>query len=220
MTSLKTLLKSYLEEKEKYESEGEPYNISVNELSFIYSTYITGYSFFWIFEVNYIHEIRELYAKKLVAFEDRLNRISDDLCPEEEKSPKKLGNFLMCGYKQKKFGTEALEGVKVIHLGTREGFSGGEIFVDTEMTDARKAHKHELFIKAFKKLISDRLLVPDQSVVLVTSEDHHMLRTTKRAMPENKPPSAKKLKLENQAQVRQQGSVWSCQDSVFHFLFS
>lgn len=54
-----------------------------------------GWKVFWIFEANFINNLKEIYGKKMVSLEERLD--NPDL------NATKLGNFLMCGLVKKKF---------------------------------------------------------------------------------------------------------------------
>lgn len=59
-----------------------------------------GWKVFWIFESFFLEHQKELYGKKMLALEDRIDTKSH---------PKKLGDFLMCSYVKKHF-EEAVTG--------------------------------------------------------------------------------------------------------------
>lgn len=142
-------LKNYLEMKKKCEDE--------------------GYKIFYIFEMYFLLESRQLYAKKLVSLEERLYN------SEEDFDPIKLGNFLMVAHEKNKFH-EVLSGVKLIHAATNEGFCKQEFgFLDIERTKESKLLKKKRFIDAFQKMISDKTMIPNHSCILLNQSHHHLL---------------------------------------------
>lgn len=129
-----------------------------------------GFKFFWIFDILYLNELKELYVKKMLALENRLERI-------EENPPKKLGNFLMCSHTKKKFEDD-LVGIKIIHVGSSKGFSMEDlVFVDQEHTKSSKLSKSQRFHESFKHIISNQKMVPDKSCILLTVEQCHLLKS-------------------------------------------
>lgn len=112
----------------------------------------------------------EKYGKKLVSLEDRLNNI-------EANHPKKMGNFLMCGFAKKKFEDD-LKGIKIIHIGSSEGFSKEDlVLVDQEHTSDSRLQKSKRFIEAFRKIISNQKMIPDNSCVMLSAEQQHLLKS-------------------------------------------
>jgi hypothetical protein len=143
-----------------------------------------GFKTYWIFEALFINEIRELYGKKMVSLEERIENIEDN-------PPKKLGDFLMCGHIKKKFdesitgkitgqlgslnkGIFVVTGVKIIHVGSRDGFSKEEIvFIDEEITDETNKVKSQRFVDAVKKIVGNKEMTPDKSLLLISQDHHH-----------------------------------------------
>lgn len=129
-----------------------------------------GFKFFWIFDIFYLKELKELYEKKMLALEDKLERI-------EENPPKKLGDFLMCGHTKKKFEDE-LVGIKIIHVGSSEGFSMEDlVFVDKEHTKSSKLSKSQRFHESFKNIILNQRMIPDKSCILLTVDQCRLLKS-------------------------------------------
>lgn len=75
-------LRKFIAEKQKYEQE--------------------SFTVHWIFEVIFLERLREIYGKKMLRLEERLDRI-------EAQTPKKLGDFLMCALAKKNFA-ESVKG--------------------------------------------------------------------------------------------------------------
>jgi hypothetical protein len=66
---------------------------------------------FWIFECLYVEELKEIYGKKMLGLEDKID--------DENFQPKKLGDFLMCGFARKNF-EESVSGEKSQQVKTAE----------------------------------------------------------------------------------------------------
>lgn len=94
-------------------------------------------------------------------------------------------------------------GVKIIHLGSLEGFSREDIvLIDDENSDDTNSVKCQRFNDAVKKIIGNREMVPDQSIILMTQEKHHQKKSrTKNYLKENHKTSNMK-KREKTSQVR------------------
>jgi hypothetical protein len=91
-----------------------------------------------------------------------------------------------------------ITGVKIIHVGNRDGFSKEEIvFIDNESTDLTKKEKSEQFLEAFKKIVGNKEMIPDKSVLLISQEDHHHQKSH---LKENH-PSSKMKQREQSAKV-------------------
>lgn len=150
----KEIFDNYLKTKEKYEDE--------------------GFQFFWIFEATYnnTEQSQELYAKKMIELENRLGAIK--LNP-----PKKMGYFLMCGYLKKKF-TEVVDSVKIITVASKTGYSKAHtLYIHKEGTADSKLQIRARFLQEFQRIISDPLVIPNKSCVIMNSEQDHILKDLK-----------------------------------------
>lgn len=97
-----------------------------------------------------------------------------------------------------------ISGVKIIHLGSQEGFSKEEIvLIDDENSDDVNLVKSQRFSDAVKRIVGNRAMVPDKSIILMTQEKHHQKKsTTKSHFKENNmTPNMKKR--ERTSQVRE-----------------
>jgi hypothetical protein len=154
-----------------------------------------GWNFTYIFDIVYIHENKDFYAKRLEKFEERYGK----------NEPKELGNFLRCSNVNKR-ENEDVTGMKIIHIGSRDGFARGDIIlIEEEKTNDRNLDKSKRFIEAFKKIVSDKTLIPDQTVILLNNEKHHLSKAGVRgkANQESLVVSGKKKKLEQVSKVSQ-----------------
>lgn len=188
----KQKLMKFIEEKRKFEVE--------------------GYKVFWIFELVYIDELRELYGKKMMSLENRIENIDDN-------PPKKLGDFLMCGFTRKKFDesvsgekkcqqvkfewiTWKFTGVKIIHVASRDGFSNGDlVFIDNEDTDESNKVKSERFVSAVKKIVGNKTMIPDKSLLIVSQQKHHLKSAGPKSLKENHHGTLKMKQRQKQSQV-------------------
>ena len=92
-----------------------------------------------------------------------------------------------------------ISGVKIIHLGSQEGFSEEEIvLIDDENSDDVNRLKSGRFNDAVKKIVGNRAMVPDKSIILMTQEKHHQKKSF---LKENQMTSNMK-KRERTSQVR------------------
>lgn len=141
-------MRKFLEVKRKYEDE--------------------GYKFFYIFEMMYVMErdVREKYAKKLFSLEEKLDNTAGS-------DPKKMGYFLMSAHLKKNFD-ESIIGIKFIHVATEEGFSKQEFgYIGKKPAGEAKHLKCKHFIEILKKMVSNKLLIPDKSVLLLKNNSQH-----------------------------------------------
>lgn len=141
-----------------------------------------GYNFFWIFEVLYLDELRQMYGTKMEKLEQKLDTIP----------PRKLGQFLMSAFIQKKF-EEPLTGVRIVHIASEEGFSKEDVvLIKNESTDETKQHKCERFINTFKQIVSNMKSIPDKSVIFLSSEQHKVVESggKKIYLKENRTPQS------------------------------
>lgn len=144
-------LTNFLESKRKYEKE--------------------GWNFIYIFELFYLKEMKEKYAKKLIKLEEHMENFSDY-------DAKKMGSFLMSAFSQKNF-SEDLLGLKFIHVATEEGFSKQEYgFIGMKQTGEANPLKRKHFIEVFTNMVSDNKMIPDQSCILLNNEYHHLRAAT------------------------------------------
>lgn len=155
---------------------------------------------FWIFETSYVEENKELYGKKLLNFEARLEK--------KEFPPKKMGDFLMCGFKNNQKNQE-IDGVVIVHVGSREGFSKEEIiFIGEKKTNESNKEKVKRFVEDFKKIVANPKMIPNESVLLINHEKHHMMKTTSRQVTLKGVALNSKMKLrEHLAQAKGQKSL-------------
>lgn len=118
----------------------------------------------------YHPELKSFYGKKLTHFEARLDN-------PEDNPPDRMGNFIMCGFTRKNFN-EVLEGVKLIHVGSDEGFSKEEIvFIGDESSDETSRLKGQKFVQAFKQIVSNKKMIPDKSCIMLSHEQCKLLRS-------------------------------------------
>lgn len=127
--------------------------------------------------------------------------------------PKKMGNFLKSFCPKKKFDADvqgeknnnnrsqnctqklSLSAVKIIHPATKEGFrSKGTIFLQDEFESDYKKENPSQFIEQFKKIVADKDLVPDESVIILSKDPHHLIMQQSKVQP-------RKKKLETAAKV-------------------
>lgn len=131
---------------------------------------LTSCRFYYVFDIIYYPELKTLYGNKLVKFEERLE-------DKESNPPPKMGNFIMCGYTRKNF-EDPLKGVKLVHVGTDEGFSPENIvFIGEESSGDKSRLKGQRFVEAFKKIISNKVLLPDKSCILLNNEHFLLLKS-------------------------------------------
>lgn len=146
-----------------------------------------GYRIYCLFEAVFIPENSELYTKKLQSLEEKIDDIQ---CPAP-----KMGTFLMSGYTKKKFDDPTIKGVRMIHAGSKAGFLSGDIiYLEYESAKISKKQKSEVFVNSLRKIVSDKGLIPDKSIILVTKEDHHM-KTDRLRYKGQTPSKAKRLKV-------------------------
>lgn len=118
----------------------------------------------------YHPELKSSYGKKLIKFEERLDK-------PEDNPPDKMGNYIMCGYTRKNF-CEVLKGVKLIHVGSEDGFSKEDIvFIGEESTDETSRLKGQKFVEAFKQIVSNKKMIPDKSCIMLNHEQCRILRS-------------------------------------------
>lgn len=163
-------LETYLDSKQNYENE--------------------GYKIFWIFEATYLDELKDLYQKKMIGLEKKL-------IGTEENSPYRLGQYLMCAYCQKKFN-DVYEGVKIIQVASNEGFSKANILFKEVSTDESKKIIKQRFLDEFKRIIGNKDIIPDKSLIIINSEQEG-LNIVKRGTDENKYKLNSKMKKRDKA---------------------
>lgn len=142
-------LKNFFENKTKYQED--------------------GFKLIYLFEIFYLHELRERYGKRLTKLEEKLENIAED-------DPKKLGYFLMTAHVKKNF-TENLTGLKFIHTATGEdGFSKQKFgYINKEDTGEGKKDKIKKFTKIFENMVSNKELIPDKSCILLNNDYQHLM---------------------------------------------
>lgn len=153
-----------------------------------------GFSFKYVFESHYLRELASNYEMRREGLDAKL---SSDL----PSRPKDIGNFLMISHVQKKF-EEPLEGVKLIHTGSEDGFSPGEIaLIETFSTDESTTAKSKDFIRAMSEIISNREVIPDKTVLLLTSESHHTIKTENKKFQISELGNHSKTKVQKKAAI-------------------
>lgn len=155
-----------------------------------------GFKFVWIFETFYMQELEDLYGAKMVKLEDKLDTLHFI-------SPKRLGDFLMTAYAQKKFEDPVI-GVKILHIATEQGFSQEDIvLIENQRTDETKQNKSKLFIETFKKIVANTKMIPDKSCILLSSEQHKVIELGgKKVYMKNEKTPKKMKKREEVSKVR------------------
>jgi hypothetical protein len=127
-----------------------------------------GFSFSYVYESSYLKELAENYEKRRTGLEKQLN-------DEEGYNADKVGKFLMIAHVQKKF-EEPLQGVKMIHIGTEAGFSRESIaLIAIQSTDEKPSAHSQSFLETMRKILGNSKMIPDNTVLLLTSEPHHTM---------------------------------------------
>lgn len=128
-----------------------------------------GWTANYIFETTYYADLKAVYGTKMLALEKKLE-------PQHHNEPKKLGAFLMCGRHAQKTFTEPTKGTKIIHLANRTGFSRGNMgLIEEESSEDVNQVKADRFERAFKRIVSNIELCPDNSLLILSVEQQKIL---------------------------------------------
>lgn len=86
-----------------------------------------------------------------------------------------------------------LVGLKLYHLANLSGFIASEnAHLITESAIVNPTEKSQNFLTAFEKIILDTELVPSKTVIVLSSEKHHMERVKRKSLASNTPNSKKR----------------------------